>query len=49
MLKREDVGAEDIQRVLQELKVGVVKPAIALMAMLRKRYTPIVIGRPFDC
>lgn len=46
MLVREDVEAKDIQRVLEELKVGVVKPAIALMAMLRKRYTPIVIGTP---
>jgi hypothetical protein len=46
LFKREDVEAKDIQRLIQELKNEVVKPAVAFMAMLRKRYMPIIIGTP---
>ncbi len=46
MLKREDVESEDVQRLMMEFRNDVIKPAVAFFAMLRKRYTPIIIGTP---
>ena len=46
MLKREDVESEDIQKLTKDLQVEVLQPAVAFSAVLRKRYTPILMGTP---
>jgi len=46
MLKRDDIESEGVQKLIEELKSEVIKPAVAFVAMLRKRYIPVYLGTP---
>lgn len=44
LLERDDVESEIGQKLVEELKNEVVKPAVSLGAMLRQRYRPVVLN-----